>query len=949
MASFERIVTHSATAMVAKEVIEQPNVNLESLKQVILNLLNALTALSTTPCTKPWTHKQDNFLELVTRHILNFVCALLISSSCPEQFWGEAALIAVYLINRIPSSILNNKSPYERLHGTSDELYNASPRAPTSSVEDDLLAGNALDNFEPSFTSSSISPVDSTNELVVPSLSHSTRIKTQSDGSVERYKARLVAKGFTQEYGIDYEETFAPVARLTSVHSLLAIVALWRWKLFQMDVKNAFLNGDLEEEVYMKPPPWLNHPPNKTARGVVLLLLYVDDMIITGDDVASVEELKQSLSQKFKMKDLGVLRYFLGLEVTSSDDGYLLFQVKYASDLISKAELNDGKSVSTPLEPNLKLTPMDGFHFLISLAISNCQFMTDPHSTHYAVVLCIIRYVKGTLCHGLHFSANSSPVLRTYSDADWVGDLLDRRSTTSYCLFLELLSLRWLLEDMGIPQPSSTDLYCDNQSAMQIAHNDVFHECTKHIEESYIRTQGDPYFDGLLRLDGVDVGSVASAIIYAFYLNRTLENDEFFTVPIINMHRAELSSHAELIWLLDSCQIDQSSLIYFDEVFITILMGSKNTQTKLIGPILHLFLYIMAPTNLMDMLQWVMEEVEDIMELEDEKIIGIPPRAGTTLFQACPQAATPSAASSKINQVCSLNSSSISPLAHDLTSSPILLPAHNSTLSQIQHYPPFRSIAQPSPNSKPNTNFVSPQPPSTLPSSPSASSSLMPTHATFISPPFDSTVDSPPTPHQPLGIWDLVPSSDHQNVIGRDMAEAKPVSSPIATTALQLHQGLKLSNPSSCRRLVGSLQYLNLTRPNITFAVNRLSQFLHAPFDVHMQAAKRILRYLKGSVFHGLLLHRQPLSPLHAFSDSDWAGDKDTLHSTEAENRALAAAFSEVIWVCNLIRELGHPVSYPPALCCDNIGATHLSSYPIMHTRIKHIAIDLHFVCELVD
>ncbi|GKV07965.1 hypothetical protein SLEP1_g19658 [Rubroshorea leprosula] len=208
------------------------------------------------------------------------------------------------------------------------------------------------------------------------------------------------------------------------------------------------------------------------------------------------------------------------------------------------------------------------------------------------------------------------------------------------------------------------------------------------------------------------------------------------------------------------------------------------------------------------------------------------------------------------------------------------------------------------------------------------------------------------------------------------MAEAKPISSPMATAALQLHQGLKLSDPSSYRSLVGSLQYLNLTRPDITFAVNRLSQFLHAPSDVHMQAAKRILRYLKGSVFHGLLLRRQPLSPLHAFSDSDWAGDKDTLQSTtgfivflgstpiswkackqkavarsstKAEYRALAAASSEVIWVCNILRELGHPVSSPPAIYCDNIGATHLSSNPVMHTRMKHIAIDLHFVRELVD
>ncbi|GLT39437.1 hypothetical protein SLA2020_136260 [Shorea laevis] len=140
--------------------------------------------------------------------------------------------------------------------------------------------------------------------------------------------------------------------------------------------------------------------------------------------------------------------------------------------------------------------------------------MTAPRSTHYVAVLCIICYVKGTLFHGLHFFANSSLVLHAYSDADWAGDPSNYRSTTGYYLFLsnsliswwskkqtipsrsnieaeyrafgdttsEFLSLWWLLEDMGIPQPFSTDLYCDNQSAMQIAHNDVFHERTKHIE-----------------------------------------------------------------------------------------------------------------------------------------------------------------------------------------------------------------------------------------------------------------------------------------------------------------------------------------------------------------------------------------------------------------------------------------------------------------------------------
>ncbi|GKU92332.1 hypothetical protein SLEP1_g6075 [Rubroshorea leprosula] len=267
---------------------------------------------------------------------------------------------------------------------TFDELHDASPHAPPGSIEDVLHVGNALDNAKSSSFTSSVSPIRSNpvniepeNDFLNPPSSHPTQIKTRSDGFMERYKARLVAKGFTQEYGLDYKQTFALVARPTSVHSLIAIAIATAkiWKLFQMDVKNAFLNGDLAKEVYMKPPLGLEHPRNKVCRlnphdialfirktnhGIVLLLLYVDDMIITGDDISSIHDLKQFLSHKFEMKDLSVLSYFLGLEVTSSNDGYFFSQTKYASNLISKVRLTNSKTASTPLELNVRLTSMDG-------------------------------------------------------------------------------------------------------------------------------------------------------------------------------------------------------------------------------------------------------------------------------------------------------------------------------------------------------------------------------------------------------------------------------------------------------------------------------------------------------------------------------------------------------------------------------------------------------------
>jgi hypothetical protein len=406
------------------------------------------------------------------------------------------------------------------------------------------------------------------------------KVKTHSDGSLERYKARLVAKGFSQEYGIDYEETFAPVAKMTSVRMLISVAAVSRWPLFQLDVKNAFLNGYLSEEVYMRPPPGFSHAPGlvcrlrralyglkqsprawysrfhdvvlqigfqpsahesalfirRTSQGLVLLLLYVDDMIITGSDSTAIDEVKRHLFHTFEMKDLGPLRYFLGIEVASSPDGYLLTQTKYVTDILHRAQLTDDKRVDTPIELHAKFSASDGVPLddpttyrelvgcLVYLTVTRpdisyavhviSQFVCAPRSTHWAALLRILRYIRGTMFQCLHLSSSSDLTLRAYADADWAGDPSDRKSTSGYCVFLgdslvswkskkqsviarstaeaeyramahatsEVVWLRWLLSDMGVSLSSSTPLYCDNKSAIQIAHNSVFHERTKHIE-----------------------------------------------------------------------------------------------------------------------------------------------------------------------------------------------------------------------------------------------------------------------------------------------------------------------------------------------------------------------------------------------------------------------------------------------------------------------------------
>uniref|UniRef100_A0A2N9FLT4 Integrase catalytic domain-containing protein n=1 Tax=Fagus sylvatica TaxID=28930 RepID=A0A2N9FLT4_FAGSY len=289
------------------------------------------------------------------------------------------------------------------------------------------------------------------------------KIKTRSDGTVDRYKARLVTKGFTQEYGIDYEETFAPVARFSSVRTLIAVSASRHWPLFQMDVKNAFLNGELIKEVYMQLPLGFSQPPGFSHKGI--------------------QDLKRFLGQHFEMKDLGPLSYFLGLEIVDTP-------IEYNNRL----NIHDGE----PLPDATLYRQLVGS--LVYLTVTRpdisyavhivSQFMAAPRSLHYAAVLRILRYLKGTLFHGLHFSSQLSLILQAYSDADWAGDPTDRRSTigteAEYRALAdttaELLWLRWLLQDLGIDCSTVVPIHCDNRSAIQIAHNNVFHEHTKHIE-----------------------------------------------------------------------------------------------------------------------------------------------------------------------------------------------------------------------------------------------------------------------------------------------------------------------------------------------------------------------------------------------------------------------------------------------------------------------------------
>jgi histone deacetylase 1/2 len=211
-----------------------------------------------------------------------------------------------------------------------------------------------------------------------------------------------------------------------------------------------------------------------------------------------------------------------------------------------------------------------------------------------------------------------------------------------------------------------------------------------------------------------------------------------------------------------------------------------------------------------------------------------------------------------------------------------------------------------------------------------------------------------------------------------NMENCNSAPTPLATSeSLARDAGAVLSTDDAFRyrSVVGGLQYLTLTRPDISFAVNKVCQYLSQPTEVHWEAVKRILRYVKGTLQVGLQIRRSPSSVISIFTDADWAGCVDdrrsiggfavfvgpniiswsskkqptvSRSSTEAEYKALANGAAEAMWVDSLLKELGVAQQRPPILWCDNLGATYLTANPVFHARMKHIEVDFHFVRERV-
>uniref|UniRef100_A0A2N9I5S8 Uncharacterized protein n=1 Tax=Fagus sylvatica TaxID=28930 RepID=A0A2N9I5S8_FAGSY len=346
-------------------------------------------------------------------------------------------------------------------------------------------------------------------------------VKYMADSSVDRYKARLVAKGFTQVPGKDFGATFAPVAKLTSVRLLVSLAASHSWPLHQLDIKNAFLHGDLLETIYMDTPPGFRAEGEyagkvcrlrKSLYGLkqsprawfsrfsevilsmefvrchsdhtcfirrrldgccIILLVYVDDIILTGDDAP----------------------------VARSRNGISLSQRKYTLDLLQDTGMLGCRPASTPMDPNLKLSTESGdlllnpsmyqrlvgrliyltntrpdLTFVVSVV---SQFMHAPRTAHLDAVYHILRYLKTSPGLGLFYSASHQSGLSCFTDADYAGSQTDRRSITGLSTFYGNHLISWKSKKQAVVSRSSAEV---EYRAMAQGTYSVLHERSKHIE-----------------------------------------------------------------------------------------------------------------------------------------------------------------------------------------------------------------------------------------------------------------------------------------------------------------------------------------------------------------------------------------------------------------------------------------------------------------------------------
>ncbi|KAG8492771.1 hypothetical protein CXB51_010255 [Gossypium anomalum] len=382
------------------------------------------------------------------------------------------------------------------------------------------------------------------------------RAKFNADGLLNKHKARLVVKGYSQQYGVDFEETFAPVARLDTIKLLEEIYIeqpdgfqvqgqedkVYRLKKALYGLKqaprawydrvDAYLSKLGFEKSLSEPTLYVKKSKDET---LLIVSIYVDNLLVTGSKDVLVNEFKAQIQEVFDMTDLGVMTYFLGMEVNQTNRGIFISQHAFILKILDKFSMQNCKPVSTPMAQGEKLSSI-GDHVRIDekeyRSLVGCllyltatrpdlmhaisllaRFMHCCNVVHFRAAKRVLRYIKGTLRLGLLFKKEEELKLVGYSDSDWAGCIDDMKSTSGYFFTLgssvfcwcskkqqtvaqstaeaeyivaaaviQAIWLRKLLYDFNEEQLEPTEIKVDNQSAVAIAKNPVFHGKTKHFK-----------------------------------------------------------------------------------------------------------------------------------------------------------------------------------------------------------------------------------------------------------------------------------------------------------------------------------------------------------------------------------------------------------------------------------------------------------------------------------
>ncbi|KAK1558179.1 hypothetical protein QYE76_027154, partial [Lolium multiflorum] len=373
--------------------------------------------------------------------------------------------------------------------------------------------------------------------------------KTDADGNITVYKARLVAKGFRQIQGVDYDETFSPVAKLKSVRILLAIAAFFDYEIWQMDVKTAFLNGDIEEELYMVQPKGFVDPKNADKVCKLQRSIYGLKQASRSWNRRVLISVKGYLNNSFSMKDLGEA-YILGIKIYRDRSRRLigLSQSTYLDKILKKFRMDESKKGFLPMLPGKVLSKTQGpataeerermsqipyasavgsimYAMLctrpdIAHAVSlTSRYQSDPGMEHWTAVKNILKYLKRTKDMFLCYGGDQELVVTSYTDASWNTDPDDSKSQSGYVFILNGAAVSWcsskqctvakssteseyiaaseasseavwmkrFIVELGVV-PSALDpfvIYCDNMGAIANAQEPRSHKRLKHIKLRY--------------------------------------------------------------------------------------------------------------------------------------------------------------------------------------------------------------------------------------------------------------------------------------------------------------------------------------------------------------------------------------------------------------------------------------------------------------------------------